>query len=58
MRWDEYFRKRSNDEAGEMLLFEHAHGKAVFEQQGGGDCAGGAGADDGDIAGLGHVWSP
>ena len=58
MRWDEYFRKRSNDEAGEMLLFEHAHGKTVFEQQGGGDCAGGAGADDGDIAGLGHVWSP
>ena len=45
-------------EAGEMLLFEHAHGKTVFEQQGGGDCAGGAGADDGDIAGLGHVWSP
>ena len=58
MRWDEYFRKRSNDEAGEMLLFKHAHGKAVFEQQGGGDCPGGAGADDGDIAGLGHVWSP
>ena len=43
---------------GEMLLFRHAHGKAVFEQQGGGDCTGGAGADDGDIAGLGHVWSP
>ncbi|EEG23110.1 hypothetical protein EIKCOROL_02245 [Eikenella corrodens ATCC 23834] len=45
----------ADDEAGEMLFFEHAHGKAVFEQQGGGDCAGGAGADDGDIAGLGHV---
>ena len=48
----------ADDEAGEMLLFEHAHGKAVFEQQGGGDCAGGAGADDGDIAGLGHIGSP
>ena len=45
-------------EAGEMLFFEHAHGKTVFEQQGGGDCAGRAGADDGDIAGLGHIWSP
>ena len=58
MRWDEYFRKRSNDEAGEMLFFEHAHGKAVFEQQGGGYRAGRAGADDGDIAGLGHIGSP
>ncbi|WP_167508182.1 hypothetical protein [Eikenella exigua] len=25
----------------------------MFEQQGGGDCARGAGTDDGDIAGLG-----